>query len=73
MTRILAYEPSLKRIQTRLPQAARDAEFVVMDAKGVLRVNGREIAIEEANPDIGWLTVELFGAPSSRDYFIALL
>jgi phosphoglycerate dehydrogenase-like enzyme len=73
MTRILAYEPSLKRIEARLPQAARGAEFVVMDAKGVLTLNGREIAVEDANPEIGWLTVELFGAPSSRDYFIALL
>ena len=73
MTRILAYEPSLKRIEARLPQAARGAEFVDMDAKGVLRLNGREIAVEDANPEIGWLTVELFGAPSSRDYFIALL
>ena len=73
MTRILAYEPSLKRIEARLPQAARGAEFVVMDAKGVLRLNGHEIAVEDASPEIGWLTVELFGAPSSRDYFIALL
>ena len=73
MTRILAYEPSLKRVEARLPQAARGAEFVVMDAKGVLRLSGREIAVEDANPEIGWLTVELFGAPSSRDYFIALL
>jgi phosphoglycerate dehydrogenase-like enzyme len=73
MTRILAYAPSLKRIEARLPQAAHGVDFVVMDAKGVLTLNGHEVAIEAANPEIGWLTVELFGAPSSRDYFIALL
>ncbi len=73
MTRILAYEPSFKRIEARLPDAAKDVEFVVVDDSGTLKLNGREIAIEEANPDIGWMSVELFGAPASRNFFITLL
>jgi phosphoglycerate dehydrogenase-like enzyme len=73
MTRILAYEPSLKRIEARLPAAARDVEFVTVDDSGVLKLNGQEIAIEDANPDIGWMTVELFGAPASRNFFVTLL
>ncbi|HEY5008437.1 MAG TPA: D-2-hydroxyacid dehydrogenase [Caulobacteraceae bacterium] len=73
MTRILAYEPSFKRIEARLPAAAKDVEFVTVDDSGVLKLNGREMAIEDANPDIGWMSVELFGAPASRNFFITLL
>jgi phosphoglycerate dehydrogenase-like enzyme len=73
MTRILAYEPSFKRIGARLPDAAKDVEFVTVDDNGVLKLNGREIVIEDANPDIGWMSVELFGAPASRNFFITLL
>jgi len=73
MTRILAYEPSLKRIEARLPEAAKGVEFVTVDDSGVLKLNGREIAIEDANPEIGWMTVELFGAPASRNFFVTLL
>jgi phosphoglycerate dehydrogenase-like enzyme len=73
MTRILAYEPSLKRIEARLPAAARDVEFVTVDDGGALKLNGQQIAIEDANPDVGWMTVELFGAPASRNFFVTLL
>jgi phosphoglycerate dehydrogenase-like enzyme len=73
MTRILVYEPSLKRIQARLPHAAQNAEFVVVGESGVLTLDGREISIEEAHPEIGWMSVELFGSPAARNFFIALL
>ncbi len=73
MTRILVYEPSLKRIEARLPEAAKDVEFVTVDDAGALKLNGQEIAIEEANPEIGWMAVELFGSPASRNFFVTLL
>ena len=73
MTRILVYEPSLKRIEARLPEAARDVEFVTVDDSGVLKLNSQEIAVEDANPDIGWMSVELFGSPASRNFFVTLL
>jgi len=73
MTRILAYEPSFKRIVARLPDAANDVEFVVVDDSGALKLNGRDIAIDDADPEIGWMSVELFGAPASRNFFITLL
>jgi phosphoglycerate dehydrogenase-like enzyme len=73
MTRILAYEPSFKRIEARLPGAAKDVDFVTVDDTGTLKLNGSEIAVEDANPDIGWMSVELFGAPASRNFFVALL
>jgi phosphoglycerate dehydrogenase-like enzyme len=73
MTRILAYEPSLEHIQARLPPAAKTAEFVVVDRGGVLKLDGREISVEEANPEIGWMTVELFGSPAARNFFVCLL
>jgi phosphoglycerate dehydrogenase-like enzyme len=73
MTRILAYEPSLKRIEARLPAAAKDVEFVTVDDSGVLKLNGQEIAIEDAKPDIGWMAVELFSSPASRNFFVTLL
>jgi phosphoglycerate dehydrogenase-like enzyme len=73
MTRILVYEPSLKRIQERLPAAAKNAQFVIVDESGVLTLDGCEISIEEANPEIGWMPVELFGSPAARNFFVALL
>jgi phosphoglycerate dehydrogenase-like enzyme len=73
MTRILVYEPSLKRIQARLPQTAEKAEFVVVSESGVLTLDGREISVEEADPEIGWMSIELFGSAAARNFFIALL
>jgi phosphoglycerate dehydrogenase-like enzyme len=56
-----------------LPHAAQNAEFVVVGESGVLTLDGREISIEEAHPEIGWMSVELFGSPAARNFFIALL
>jgi glyoxylate/hydroxypyruvate reductase len=73
MTRILVYEPALKRIQDRLPAAARDAAFVIVDPSGVLRLDGQEISSGDARPDIGWMTVELFGSAAWRSFYAALI
>ncbi len=73
MTRILVYAPSLERVQDRLPATARDAELLIMDTEGVIRLNGQEVSVDDADPEIGWMTVELFGAPASRNFFVALL
>ena len=73
MTRILAYGPPLERVRDRLPAAAADADWLIVDRDGVIRLDGQEVSPDEANPDIGWMTVELFGAPASRNFFITLL
>ncbi|HZC15289.1 MAG TPA: D-2-hydroxyacid dehydrogenase [Caulobacteraceae bacterium] len=73
MTRILVYEPSLRRVRDRLPRAARDAEFLAIGDDEVIRLNGQEISPDDANPEIGWMVVELFGAAASRNFFVTLL
>jgi phosphoglycerate dehydrogenase-like enzyme len=73
MTRILVYEPAFRRIEARLPAAAREAAFALMDAKGVIRLEGRERSPEDAAAEVGWLTQEMFGTPVQRSYFVALL
>jgi phosphoglycerate dehydrogenase-like enzyme len=73
MTRILVYEPALQRVRDRLPQDAQDAEFLALGEDGVIRLNGHEVSPDDADPEIGWMTVDLFGASAARNFFVALL
>jgi phosphoglycerate dehydrogenase-like enzyme len=73
MTRILVYEPSLQRVRDRLPRAAQEAELLVLGEDGVIRLNGHEVSADDADPEIAWMSVDLFGAGASRTFFTTLL
>jgi glyoxylate/hydroxypyruvate reductase len=73
LTRILVYEPAFRRIEPRLPAAAKAAEFVLLDSNGKLRLSDRELTTDDAQPEAGWMSVEMFGNPAAREWFAALL
>jgi len=73
MTRILVHEPALRRIQTRLGAEARGAEFLRLAAAGTIRLGDREVPRAEAQPEAGWMSPEMFGAPAFRDWTSLLL
>jgi phosphoglycerate dehydrogenase-like enzyme len=73
MTRILLNEPAFRRIEARLGDETREAEFLRLDAGGTVRLGDRELARAEAQPEAGWMSPEMFGAPAFRDWVALLL
>ncbi len=63
MPRVLVNEPAFRRIQAALPASAANAEFLRLQENGALRLDEREIAPDEAAPDAGWMSAEMFGRP----------
>jgi phosphoglycerate dehydrogenase-like enzyme len=62
MTRIQLTEPAFERLRPRLDALAQPLEYVLMDEAGVLRFDGRAISPEEARPECGFLSNDLFFA-----------
>jgi hypothetical protein len=73
MTRILVHEPAFRRIEARLPAAAREGDFLLLDASGRICVAGADVASGEAQPQAGWMSPEMFGAPAFRQWVSLLL
>ena len=73
MTRILLFEPGYQRIKDRLPALGADDVLLLMDPDGTIRLDGKEVAVDDARPEVGWASVDLFRSRAGRDYFIALL
>src|SRR5215467_1859849 len=71
MTRVLFYEPAYRRIRDRIA-ALPDIEAVLMDRGGKIHEGEREIGLDDARPEVGWATSDLFGGPI-REYMVALL
>jgi phosphoglycerate dehydrogenase-like enzyme len=71
MTRVLFYEPAYRRIRDRIAQLS-GIEPIFMDRQGKIREGEREISTDDARPEIGWATSDLFGGPI-REYMVALL
>lgn len=72
MTRILVYEPSWRRLADAFG-ALKGLDALLMAPDGTITRDGRPVPADEAAPEIGWLNVDLFGAPAARDYMTALL
>ncbi|HLI67472.1 MAG TPA: D-2-hydroxyacid dehydrogenase [Caulobacteraceae bacterium] len=73
MTRILVYETAFRRVEHRLPKSAAKATFLILDSAGKIHEGERELTSDEAAPDAGWMSVEMFGNPAAREWFSALL
>jgi len=71
MTRVLFYEPAYRRIKERI-SGIKGIEPILMDRAGKVRAGDREIGADDAHPEIGWATSDLFGGPI-REYMVALL
>jgi phosphoglycerate dehydrogenase-like enzyme len=73
MTRIQLTTTALERLRPRLDALAQPFEYVVMDETGTLRLDGREVSPEQASPECGLLSNDLFFAPFSLAYVDALV
>lgn len=71
MTRVLFYEPAYRRIRDRIASLP-GIEPVLMNREGNIRDGDREIGADDARPEIGWATSDLFGGPI-REYMVTLL
>ncbi|MBV9510788.1 MAG: D-2-hydroxyacid dehydrogenase [Caulobacteraceae bacterium] len=74
MARILVYEPAFRRIEQRLPPSADGQDMLLLRRDGTIWHGDRELSRDEAQPEIGWTSTDLFDdPPAMRAYFIALL
>jgi phosphoglycerate dehydrogenase-like enzyme len=73
MRRILVNEPAFRRIEARLPDSAREAEFLLLGASGAVSLGGKLVPDAEAKPEAGWMSPEMFGAPAFRRWVSLLL
>ncbi|HLK24969.1 MAG TPA: D-2-hydroxyacid dehydrogenase [Caulobacteraceae bacterium] len=73
MTRILVNEPAFRRIEPDLSAVAAKAEIVRLQPDGALRLGDCEITAEEAAPNAGWMSAEMFGVPAFRRWRAVLL
>ena len=71
MTRILFYEPSYRRIAPRLANL-KGLVPIIMDSEGQCSLDGKPLADDKIDPEIGWASSDLFTGPV-RPYMIALL
>src|SRR5215471_21745623 len=71
MTRVLFYEPAYRRIRDRIA-ALPGIEPLLMNREGKVHEGERAISSDQARPEVGWATNDLFGGPI-REYMVALL
>jgi len=60
MVTLLIEENSFLRVEPEIRSINPDIKVVVMTSDGDLHCNGSAIAIEDAKPDIAWLSFDLF-------------
>jgi glyoxylate/hydroxypyruvate reductase len=73
LTRVLLYEPSYRRIEARLPASAGQAAFLLMDAKGEVRLDGAPVDPDAAEADVGWFNQDLMMSGAAGPYAGLLL
>ena len=73
MKRLLIYEPSFRRVERRISDIAGSLEVLLMDEAGAITLNGAPVSPDDAQPDIGWASADVFFGPAGRHYMIALL
>ncbi len=68
--RILAYGPAFRRIEAHI---ADGLDVVLMEDDGSVVHDGRKVSVQDAQPEVAWVSLDLFGTPQARDYWTALL
>jgi phosphoglycerate dehydrogenase-like enzyme len=72
LTRALIFERSYLRIKSRIDSIA-GVETIIMTQDRKFLMGGKEIDIEEAPPEVGWLNLDLFQNPAIGGYLRAIL
>jgi len=73
VTRLLIYGPSYRRIEAEVAAAAPGMDVLIMDEAGIIRLDGTEIALDAAAPNLAWANHEVFLSPAARTFFVTLL
>jgi phosphoglycerate dehydrogenase-like enzyme len=73
MVRILAYEPSFRRIADQVAEPTKAHEVLLMGADGAITLNGAPVDLDDAEVEVGWATADMFFGPAARQYFAAVL
>jgi phosphoglycerate dehydrogenase-like enzyme len=71
--RLLIYEPSFRRLEGAIAGLEPAIDFVLMDDKGALSLNGAPIAIEDAGVEAAWANGEVWLGPVAREFSVAVL
>lgn len=71
--RFLIYETSFRRLEGAIAGLKPAIDFVLMDDKGALTLNGAPVAIENAGVEAAWANVDVWQSPVARDFSIAVL
>lgn len=76
MKRLLIYEPSFRRVESRVAEVLGDVELLLMDERGEISLNGAPVSVDDAQPQAGWASAdvfEAFGGVAGRNYMVAML
>jgi phosphoglycerate dehydrogenase-like enzyme len=73
MVRILAYEPSFRRIAGQVAEATKAHEVLLVGTDGAITLNGAPVDPDAAEVEVGWATADMFFSPAARQYFAVVL
>ena len=73
MKRLLIYEPSFRRVESRMADVLGDVELLLMDEQGGISQNGAPVSVDAAQPQAGWASADVFGGMAGRNYMVAML
>lgn len=71
--RLLIYEPTFRRLEGAIAGLKSAIDFVLMDDKGALTLDGAPMAIEETGVEAALANVDVWQSPVARDFSIAVL
>ena len=66
MVRILAYEPSFRRIAGQVAEAVKGHDVLLMAPDGVITLNGAPVEPDAAEVEVGWATADVFFGTAAR-------
>lgn len=70
---LLLAEPSYARMAERIRAVCPDIRFSVMNAAGVISVDGKAVEMQHVAPTFGWPNLDVYVWDGRREYFRALL
>ena len=73
MPTALYFKPTYERLQARIVAIAPDLDVAIYDEEGRITFKGREVSIDDINPEYFWIHSELFFSPRLKDYFQLML
>ncbi len=73
MPTALYFKPTYERLQAKITTLAPALDVALYDEEGKITFKGREISINDINPEYFWIHSELFFSSRLKDYFQLML